>query len=135
MRLFLKKRSPAQIEFGILYGGIAFLVLLFAWFPPGFACLPSCVFKGLTGFPCPTCGATRSIMHLAHGGGVAALAMNPLIAISFIAAILYLLYSLITLAACAPRVHIALTDTEKNTVRIGAIGLVLINWTYLIFNL
>jgi len=134
MRLFLEKRSPAQIEFGILYGGIAFLVLLAAWFAPSLANLPSCVFKGLTGIPCPTCGATRSIVHLAHGGVVAALAMNPLIAVSFIAAILYLLYSLITLAAGAPRVHIALTDTEKNAVRIGTIGLVLINWAYLIFN-
>jgi len=135
MRLFLKKRSPTQIEFGILYGGIAFLMLLAAWFEPWFAFLPSCAFKGLTGLPCPTCGATRSIMHLAHGGVSAAIAMNPLIAFSFMAAILYLLYSLVSIAADAPRLHVALTNSEKNAVRIGALGLVLINWTYLICNL
>jgi len=135
MRLFLKKRTPSQIEFGIFYGGIAFLVILAAWFMPHFAYLPSCAFKGLTGIPCPTCGATRSLVYLAHGGIFAALAMNPLVTLSFIAAVLYLLYSLVTLAAGAPRLHVALTDREKDAVRIAVLGLVLINWTYLICNL
>lgn len=135
MRLFLKKRKPAQIEFGILYGGMAFLVLLAAWFAPWLGYLPSCAFRGLTGIPCPTCGATRSILHLAHGGILAALVMNPLIAVSFTGAILYLVYSLVTLATGAPRVLVSLTEREKNTVRIAALGLVLINWAYLIINL
>jgi hypothetical protein len=135
MRVFLKKRSPGQIEFGILYGGIALVPLLAAWTMPAVAFLPSCAFQGLFGIPCPTCGATRSIMHLANGRIVAALAMNPLIAVSIVAAILYLLYSLITIAAGVPRAYIALTDPEKNVLRIGAVLTVLINWTYLIVNL
>jgi len=135
MRLYLKKRTPAQIEFGILYGSIAFLVLMAAWFMPHFAYLPSCTFKGLTGIPCPTCGATRCLVHLSHGGVVAAIALNPLVAVSFIAAILHLLYSLVMLAADAPRVQVTLTEHEKNTVRGAVLGLVLINWTYLICNL
>jgi cation transport ATPase len=122
------------MEFGILYGGIALVLLLASWTMPALGLLPSCAFQGLTGIPCPTCGATRSIMHLAHGSIVAALAMNPLIAVSIVAAILYLLYSLITIAAGVPRVRIALTEPEKNVFRIGAVLIVLINWTYLILS-
>ena len=133
MRLFLKKRSPNQIEFGILYGFIALIVLCAGWFLPNLAFLPSCAFRGLTGMPCPTCGATRSVVHLAHGNIVASIEMNPLVAVCFIAAILYLLYSLITLSAGIPRVCIALMDTEKNVLWAGTVVLVLINWAYLIF--
>jgi hypothetical protein len=74
-------------------------------------------------------------MHLAHGGVAAALAMNPLIAFSVIAAILYLLYSIVTMAAHARRIQVALTVTEKDVVRVGAVLILLINWAYLIFNL
>jgi hypothetical protein len=136
MRVFLKKRSPGQIEFGIVYGSIVLLPLLAAWvIPSANMVLPSCVFQGLFGMPCPTCGATRSIMHLAHGGVAAALAMNPLVALSVIAAILYLLYSIVTMAAHARRIQVALTVTEKDVVRVGAVLILLINWAYLIFNL
>jgi hypothetical protein len=134
MRVFLKKKSPNQTEFGILYGGIALVPLLAAWTMPALVLLPSCAFQGLFGIPCPTCGATRSIMYLAHGNIIAALAMNPVIAVSIVSAILYLLYSLITIAAGVPRVQISLTDPEKNVLRIGAVLIVLINWTYLILN-
>lgn len=132
MRMFLKKRSPNQTEFGILYGSIAFVPILVAWIMPTVVLLPSCAFQGLTGIPCPTCGATRSIMHLAHGSIVAALAMNPLVAVSIVSAILYLLYSLITIAAGVPRIHIILTDPEKTVLRIAVVVILLINWTYLI---
>jgi disulfide bond formation protein DsbB len=132
MRVFLKKGSPNQTEFGILYGGIAVMPLLAAWTMPAAVLLPSCAFQGLFGIPCPTCGATRSIMHLANGSIAAALAMNPLIAVSIVSAILYFLYSLISITAGVPRVHITLTDAEKNVLRIGAVLIVLINWAYLI---
>ena len=37
-----------------------------------------CLLKGLTGFPCPTCGSTRAVGRLAHLDLAGALAMNPL---------------------------------------------------------
>ena len=131
----MKKRSPTQIEFGILYGIIALTALAAVRFLPVTAILPPCLFNKLTGLPCPTCGATRSIMHLAHGSILSAMAMNPLVAFSFVALILYFLYSIITILAGAPRIRIALADSEKNVLRIAAVGIVLMNWTYLLFNL
>ena len=56
MQLLLKKRSPDQIEFGIIYGGIALVILGAGWLRSVLSYAPDCVFKGLTGIPCPTCG-------------------------------------------------------------------------------
>jgi hypothetical protein len=133
MRVFLKKRSPNRIEFGILYGFIALIALCAGRFLPNLAFLPSCAFRGLTGMPCPTCGATRSVVHLAHGNIIASVAMNPLVAVFFFAAILYLLYSLITFAFSFPRLCITLIDTEKDALRAAAVVVIVVNWAYLIF--
>ncbi|HPA36576.1 MAG TPA: DUF2752 domain-containing protein [Chitinophagales bacterium] len=37
-----------------------------------------CVFKYMTGLPCPSCGATRSVLSLLHGNFTAAQRWNPL---------------------------------------------------------
>ncbi len=131
----LNRRSKGQIEFGIIYGGIALLVLLIGRFLPMLALAPACVFRTLTGLPCPTCGSTRSLVHLSHGDVVSAFAMNPLITVALLAAVVYLLYSLTTLAFNLPRVGFALTEKEKDRVRASAVLLLLLNWVYLLFAL
>lgn len=37
-----------------------------------------CLFKSATGFPCPSCGITRSVLLLAQGDVMQALWINPL---------------------------------------------------------
>ena len=37
-----------------------------------------CLFKNVTGIPCPSCGATRSVLALIHGNFQRAIAVNPL---------------------------------------------------------
>jgi len=133
MRLFTQKRAKGQIEFGIIYGGIALLVLCAARFLPVLEFLPSCAFKGFTGMPCPACGSTRSIVHLAHGEFFSSLAMNPLASIGSIGIVFFFLYSVLTLAFDKPRLGIGLTEREKNAVRVGVALLVLANWSYLVF--
>ncbi len=135
MRTFLKKRAPGRIEFGIIYGSIALLALCAARLPWIITFSPSCAFKGITGIPCPTCGSTRAVLHLSHGNIFTALAFNPLTSLCFLAAVLYFVFSLITLAPGMPRVGVALSEKEKNALRVGAAVLVLINWIYLIITL
>jgi nitrogen fixation-related uncharacterized protein len=37
-----------------------------------------CIFKNLTGIPCPSCGSTRSVVCLLHGDPLKAININPL---------------------------------------------------------
>jgi hypothetical protein len=37
-----------------------------------------CLFKQVTGFACPACGTTRSVVELTHGNVINGLAINPL---------------------------------------------------------
>jgi Protein of unknown function (DUF2752) len=132
MRLYLHKRNSNQIEFGIIYGGIALVTLGAGWLLPILSFAPDCVFKGLTGIPCPTCGSTRSVMHLAHGDILHALAMNPLTTVCLLAAIGWFIASLMIVAFGLPRINFILDDKEKNVIRAGVIVLLLAQWAYLI---
>ena len=134
MRVAFQKRIPGKIEFGIIYGGIALLVLAAAWLPPVVALAPDCVFRGLTGIPCPTCGSTRSVIHLSHGDMRAAFFMNPIAALFMIAAVLHFFYSSITFLFGLPRIILTLSDKEKNIVRTVVVMLLLAQWGYLVVN-
>lgn|SRR5208283_5068983 len=131
MHLVYKKRANGQIEFGIIYGGIALLALCAARFLPVLAFLPSCPVHDLTGLPCPTCGSSRSIVYLAQGNILSSLTINPLAALCVIAAILYFLYSLVAFTLGIPKINIQNTEREKNIIRICALTLILANWLYL----
>jgi hypothetical protein len=135
MRVVFARRQPGQVEFGLIYGGIALLALWFARSFPVLSFTPPCVFKGFFGVPCPTCGATRSFFHFANGETFTALAFNPFVALSLTAAIVYFLYSLITLAFDFPRIALIISKAEGNALRIVFSGLFLVQWCYLVLTL
>ena len=132
MQLLLKKRTPDQIEFGIIYGGIALVILGAGWLRSVLSYAPDCVFKGLTGIPCPTCGSTRSVVHLSHGDILSAFTMNPLMTLCLMSAVLYFIYGLIGAAFHLPRIGFLFTDKERTIMRAGAVILLLVQWVYLI---
>ena len=132
MQLLLKKRTPDQIEFGIIYGGIALMILGAGWLRSVLSYAPDCVFKGLTGIPCPTCGSTRSVVHLSHGDILSAFTMNPLMTLCLMSAVLYFIYGLIGAAFHLPRIGFLFTDKEKTIMRAGAVMLLIVQWAYLI---
>ncbi len=135
MRFSLNKRAPGTIEFGVIYGGIVFIILIAGRFLPVLVFAPSCVFKTLTGLSCPTCGSTRCVVFLAHGNIASAFFMNPLIAAVAMAALFFLPYSLFTLVFNMPRIGVTLSENEKNQLRMLAVLLVLANWLYLVITL
>lgn len=47
--------------------------------------IPTCMFKRVTGYPCATCGGTRTAALLAKGDITDAFAMNPLVAFFLLA--------------------------------------------------
>ena len=134
MRMILQKRTQGRTEFGIIYGGIALLAICVGRFVPILTFAPSCILKELTGVPCPTCGATRSVVHLARGEFFASFGMNPLVSLCLVIAALAFFYSLITLCVGSPRIGVILSDREKNIVMSGTVALILANWCYLILS-
>jgi hypothetical protein len=132
MQVIFNKRTPGQIEFGIIYGGIALLSLLAARFGPLASMVPSCAFMGLLGVPCPTCGSTRAVLHLSHGEIASALTMNPIVTLVIVFAVLFFFYSLITLIFDFRRIGFVFAERDKNTVRITAVLLLLAQWGWLL---
>jgi hypothetical protein len=135
MRIMLRRRNPGDIEFGIIYGGIVFFILIAAKFPPLVDLAPSCIFKRIFGIACPTCGATRSITFLSQFDVVSSFFMNPLVCIGVIFTVFFLLHDFFTLFFDTAKIGFSVTEREKNRLRILIIVLVLINWLYLIFYL
>ncbi len=134
MYISVKNRLRGELEFGIIYGAIVLLALVAGRSLPVEQVLPACVFKGLAGIPCPTCGSTHAVVYLSHGNVAGALAANPLLSAGAMMALLYFFYSLIARIFAVPRLSVSLSDREKDGVRVGVVVLVAANWIYLIFS-
>ncbi len=92
--------------------------------------LRPCVFRSLTGFPCPSCGTTRAATTFLDGDLLAAFAANPL---ASVVGLLFVVGApLATLWAFA-RWPLPLLPTPLPLwVRIGAVLLLVVNWLYVI---
>jgi hypothetical protein len=113
------------VSVATLAGGAAWLALGLAW--------PRCPFLALTGFPCLTCGATRTTIALFHGDFPLALSWNPLAFVALCGVALFDLYAAIVLVSRGPRLRIIdWTRTEKNIVRVAIVCALALNWIYLI---
>ncbi|MBM3918322.1 MAG: DUF2752 domain-containing protein [Sphingomonadales bacterium] len=53
-----------------------------------------CLFKSISGYPCPACGTTRSMVHLFSGDFTGSLRINPLGIISLIMLLVVPLWAL-----------------------------------------
>ncbi len=133
MRMHKCIREPGQIEFGVIYGSIAALCVLAAKYLPVAHVAPSCVFRGISGIPCPTCGGTRALLSLAKGNFIDAVALNPLVALLVAAALASCLYSVVSLLFDMRRMTFSLSEREKDGMRVAAVMIVLMNWGYVLY--
>ncbi len=134
MRVFRTHERPS-IDFALIYGVLAILMLAAARLLPVIELAPDCVFQTLTGLPCPTCGSTRSITFLSRGDFLSALTMNPLTAAVFGAAVFALVCRTVVLLFGLPGFRIDLSEGEKNWGRLLGVVLFFLNWLYLMFML
>lgn len=128
----LRVRAHEGPPFGLIFAGIGLLagaaVALLRLDRVPFAL---CAFKQLTGLPCPTCGSTRTLGRLADLDAAGALAMNPLVAVSTIALLLWALADLVLL----PRGRALRLEARGGlglALRGGLVLLALANWVFLI---
>jgi hypothetical protein len=92
-----------------------------------------CPFLAVTGYPCLTCGATRCAIAFLHGNFSLAWSWNPLAFVALCSVALFDLYALVALIARSGRLRIIdWTRAEKNATRLAVIGLVVVNWAYLL---
>jgi hypothetical protein len=131
MRISLRKKHPGEIEFGIIFGSLAIMALVAARYLPLMDIMPSCQFKAFTGFPCPTCGTTRSLVDLAKGDLQGSLLMNPVLALGMILAIVWFFYNSIIVLFNTSRFALSLSRPESDAVRVAALAFLLLNWYYL----
>jgi hypothetical protein len=134
MRLLWRRRSGGETDHELIWlavsvsaitGGAGWLALSLPW--------PRCAFFAVTGFPCLTCGATRSTIAFLHGDFFSALRWNPLAFVAFCAVLAFDLYAAIVLVGRLPRLRIVdWTAAEKTAARIAAITLLALNWIYLL---
>jgi len=115
----------------LLVGGASLCLLGVALVTPGIQ-LPRCVFKTITGLPCPTCGVTRTVIALSRGDLERGLFMNPLAAIACGVGLLYLLYAAAVLALRLPRFRPTLSAPGAGRLRLAAVALLAVNWAWLI---
>lgn len=90
-----------------------------------------CVFKTVTGYPCPTCGSTRAVLDFFHLDIVSAFRWNPLVVLGGIVFIAWVLYGFYMLFS-GKKVQVTLTKNESRFLRWGVVILFILNWIYLI---
>jgi len=92
--------------------------------------LRPCVFRSLTGLPCPTCGTTRAASAFLDGHIITALAANPLAAA---AGLLFVIGAPVATIWAIARWPVPEFPTPlPGWMRIGAILLLIFNWLYVI---
>jgi hypothetical protein len=94
--------------------------------------LTFCVFKGLTGWPCPTCGSTRALSRLVvHLDPAGALAMNPFTTLVAVVIAAWAVADVLLL----PRrraLRVGVSPKAAKWLRVLAFGAFVLNWVYLL---
>jgi hypothetical protein len=132
VRLCPAERADAFPVIVVALAGITVLLLVAARFLPVLDLAPQCVFRAVTGVPCPTCGSTHAFVHLSRGEIGAALKANPLMTVSVLSGALYTTYLLFCSVAGILRLRVTLSRSESLLLRVLIVLLLLSNWFYLI---
>jgi len=129
---FERVRRPFPLGFVLgVVGGVALAGFHFLQ-PYGLSALGRCRFKDFTGWPCPSCGGTRSIEALFHGRIVESFSWNPLVCAGIVVLGCWFLLSLGAEVARRREMMVELTSGEAWIFRIMVVVLPLANWFYLI---
>jgi hypothetical protein len=134
MRLVWRRVPPEAFNHELVWLAVSVAAVVGggAWLALGLPWL-ACPFRAVTGYPCLTCGATRCAIAFSHGNLLLAWSWNPLTFLALCGVALFDLYATAVLLTHGPRLRVIdWTRAEKNAVRIAAVVLIAVNWTYLL---
>lgn len=93
-----------------------------------------CLIKLATGYPCPSCGSTRGVMHLMHGDFPKALMLNPLSVVVAVCMMVLPVWLMVDVATRGNSLHRSYLSSEsffrKKAVIIAFVLLILANWIW-----
>ena len=129
MRLRAAKNEDRQLALLWLAAAVSAVALRPLWLALT-PLLGPCVFRGLTGVPCPTCGTTRAATAFLNGELTIAFAANPLAAL---AGLIFIVGGPLAVAWTMARRNLpVVTGPLPVWVRIAAVSLIGLNWVYVI---
>lgn len=90
--------------------------------------IPLCTFKRVTGYPCATCGGTRTAFALARADLAGAFSLNPLVALFLLAAPFLALVLYLRRRRNSPPIPAGV----RTTLGMLALAALALNWWYVI---
>ena len=90
-----------------------------------------CLFKAITGQPCPTCGSTRAAGCLARGDVAGALVMNPLTTVALFGLLAWAIADLVLLTR-GRAVDLNVSPRLGHLLRVAVVVALAVNWAFLI---
>lgn len=135
MTLSIRVVRPGDVDHELLWSVVGALAAGAAWAmlrvrDPVFPV--TCVFKAVTGMPCPTCGGTRAVEALAAGRFLEALWLNPMVTAVAAGWAAYAAYGFGAMAGAWPRVAVRLDTQECTVLRVIAGAAVVAGWMVLV---
>ena len=132
MKLEVKTCHKKDLQIGFIYGLIGITGVIFSLVIKDLnRFIPPCMFRILTGIPCPACGGTRTGIYLSHLQFLKAFKMNPLFCLIFISLALWGINTLVGMFL-GNNMTIMLSKKEKQILKWIVILVLPLNWLYLI---
>jgi len=89
-----------------------------------------CLFRRMTGVPCPTCGSTRAVVSLAQGHPIDALAFNPMMVAGGLSALIWL----VVCAVNGPSRRPPWSMRARRWAWVLGVAIVLGNWVWVLWH-
>jgi Protein of unknown function (DUF2752) len=125
-------RGEINFEAWFLFASATLAIGCLFWLQLGLP-WPHCWVRQTFGLPCPTCGATRCALALAHGDVRSALLFNPMMLAAYSATGLFDLYAIGVLWFGLPRLRLA--EVPAKIEQVLSLLLIIVatgNWIYLL---